>query len=318
MARSAPTGCGCAPAASLVTARCCRVPPACRARRAGGRGRRLAQLQRLRALLRRLPVRRRRDGAAHRRQAAIRGRRRSIRTLCAGCGICTGACPSSTPFRRDETLATGIDMPASPIGALRAKLNPSSRAPRRSRGEAARRRVRLPLDGGARPRALADRSHGRARPPVRGAAAAVVRRVRAARGRRRRARRPAAATATVRTASAIAGPRNGSPASASRTCAPPCPPRGSRRVGGRRDPQALPAALAALRADLTASGAARDRAAAPQARGDPACRHRHPLNWRAARPRMIRTPARRRTRGGRQAGQPWQRRFRALRAPPPR
>jgi coenzyme F420-reducing hydrogenase delta subunit len=42
--------------------------------------------------------------------------------LCAGCGICTGACPSSTPFRRGEELATGIDMPSAAIGALRARL----------------------------------------------------------------------------------------------------------------------------------------------------------------------------------------------------
>ena len=79
------------------------------------------QLQRLRALLRRLPVRRGGDGGAHRfappsRQAQVDP------DLCAGCGICTGACPSSTPFRRGEDLATGIDMPSSAIGALRSRL----------------------------------------------------------------------------------------------------------------------------------------------------------------------------------------------------
>ena len=42
--------------------------------------------------------------------------------LCAGCGICTGACPSSTPFRRGEVLLTGIDMPSPAIGELRARL----------------------------------------------------------------------------------------------------------------------------------------------------------------------------------------------------
>jgi coenzyme F420-reducing hydrogenase delta subunit/ferredoxin len=42
--------------------------------------------------------------------------------LCASCGICVGACPSSTPFRSAATLVTGIDMPNSPIGALRARL----------------------------------------------------------------------------------------------------------------------------------------------------------------------------------------------------
>ncbi len=42
--------------------------------------------------------------------------------LCAGCGICAGACPSSTPFRSAAPLVTGIDMPQLPIGALRARL----------------------------------------------------------------------------------------------------------------------------------------------------------------------------------------------------
>ncbi|MFZ2652050.1 MAG: hydrogenase iron-sulfur subunit [Burkholderiaceae bacterium] len=42
--------------------------------------------------------------------------------LCAGCGICVGACPSSTPFRAVAELVTGIDMPNSPIGALRRRL----------------------------------------------------------------------------------------------------------------------------------------------------------------------------------------------------
>ena len=56
------------------------------------------------------------DARPHARQAEVDP------DLCAGCGICTGACPSSTPFRRDEELATGIDMPSSPIGQLRARL----------------------------------------------------------------------------------------------------------------------------------------------------------------------------------------------------
>lgn len=42
--------------------------------------------------------------------------------LCAGCGICTGACPSSTPFRKGERLVTGIDMPQQPIDGLRETL----------------------------------------------------------------------------------------------------------------------------------------------------------------------------------------------------
>jgi quinol-cytochrome oxidoreductase complex cytochrome b subunit/coenzyme F420-reducing hydrogenase delta subunit len=42
--------------------------------------------------------------------------------LCASCGICVGACPSSTPFRSVAELITGIDMPSAPIGQLRQRL----------------------------------------------------------------------------------------------------------------------------------------------------------------------------------------------------
>jgi coenzyme F420-reducing hydrogenase delta subunit/ferredoxin len=42
--------------------------------------------------------------------------------FCAVCGICVGACPSSTPFRRQETLVTGIDLPDSPINDWRQRL----------------------------------------------------------------------------------------------------------------------------------------------------------------------------------------------------
>ncbi len=42
--------------------------------------------------------------------------------LCASCGICVGACPSSTPFRSVAELVTGIDMPSAPIGVLRRRL----------------------------------------------------------------------------------------------------------------------------------------------------------------------------------------------------
>lgn len=45
-----------------------------------------------------------------------------IPALCASCGICTGACPSSTPFRSSERLVTGIDMPQQPIDGVRARL----------------------------------------------------------------------------------------------------------------------------------------------------------------------------------------------------
>ncbi len=42
--------------------------------------------------------------------------------LCASCGICAGACPSSTPFRRQEQLLTGIDMPQQTVNGLRQHL----------------------------------------------------------------------------------------------------------------------------------------------------------------------------------------------------
>lgn len=50
--------------------------------------------------------------------------------LCAGCGICAGACPSSTPFRSAAELATGIDMPQLPVGALRTRLRQALAAQR--------------------------------------------------------------------------------------------------------------------------------------------------------------------------------------------
>jgi coenzyme F420-reducing hydrogenase delta subunit len=42
--------------------------------------------------------------------------------LCAACGICAGACPSSTPFRSTVELVSGIDMPQLPVGQLRSRL----------------------------------------------------------------------------------------------------------------------------------------------------------------------------------------------------
>jgi coenzyme F420-reducing hydrogenase delta subunit/Pyruvate/2-oxoacid:ferredoxin oxidoreductase delta subunit len=56
------------------------------------------------------------DGRPHPFQASVRA------DLCAGCGICAGACPSSTPFRSVAELVTGIDLPQKPVGAARATL----------------------------------------------------------------------------------------------------------------------------------------------------------------------------------------------------
>lgn len=41
---------------------------------------------------------------------------------CVACGICMGACPSSTPFRRTRDLATGIDLPGLPLSILREQV----------------------------------------------------------------------------------------------------------------------------------------------------------------------------------------------------
>lgn len=61
-------------------------------------------------------MRERTDGRPHPRQAHV------LEDLCASCGICVGACPSSVPFRRADRLVTGIDLPQLPIGDVRARL----------------------------------------------------------------------------------------------------------------------------------------------------------------------------------------------------
>ena len=43
-------------------------------------------------------------------------------SLCVSCGICVGACPSSTPFRRTRDLRTGIDLPEFSLKELREKV----------------------------------------------------------------------------------------------------------------------------------------------------------------------------------------------------
>ena len=39
--------------------------------------------------------------------------------LCTRCGICVGACPPSTPFRHDDKMLTGIDLPSLPLRTLK-------------------------------------------------------------------------------------------------------------------------------------------------------------------------------------------------------
>jgi ferredoxin len=42
--------------------------------------------------------------------------------LCTSCGICVGACPTATPFRRATALVPGIELPDYPIADLRDRL----------------------------------------------------------------------------------------------------------------------------------------------------------------------------------------------------
>ena len=48
--------------------------------------------------------------------------------LCTSCGICVGACPSSTPFRRSEELKTGIDLPDFSLKELRERTIAAGKA----------------------------------------------------------------------------------------------------------------------------------------------------------------------------------------------
>ena len=40
---------------------------------------------------------------------------------CMSCGICVGACPTATPFRRATAIVPGIELPDQPIAGLREK-----------------------------------------------------------------------------------------------------------------------------------------------------------------------------------------------------
>ena len=53
------------------------------------------------------------DGAVFEREARV------IPDLCVSCGICAGACPTATPFRRASDLTPGIDLPEHPIADVR-------------------------------------------------------------------------------------------------------------------------------------------------------------------------------------------------------
>lgn len=58
----------------------------------------------------------RKDGRRHAVQAVVQT------DLCASCGICVGACPSSTPFRSVQQLVTGIDLPDLPLSGIRDQI----------------------------------------------------------------------------------------------------------------------------------------------------------------------------------------------------
>jgi len=56
------------------------------------------------------------DGKAYDKEAVVDP------ALCMACGICTGSCPTATPFRRHSALSPGIDMPDLTAALLREKL----------------------------------------------------------------------------------------------------------------------------------------------------------------------------------------------------
>jgi len=44
-------------------------------------------------------------------------------SLCVSCGICAGACPTATPFRRASELVAGIDLPDMTVASLRERVD---------------------------------------------------------------------------------------------------------------------------------------------------------------------------------------------------
>ena len=57
------------------------------------------------------------DGLQFREEAKV------VADRCVSCGICAGACPSSTPFRSDAGYVSGIEMPSMPMTGLRAAMS---------------------------------------------------------------------------------------------------------------------------------------------------------------------------------------------------
>jgi coenzyme F420-reducing hydrogenase delta subunit len=48
--------------------------------------------------------------------------------LCARCGICVGACPTATPFRKEVNLIPGIDLPAHTAKHMKLTIDEAARA----------------------------------------------------------------------------------------------------------------------------------------------------------------------------------------------
>jgi quinol-cytochrome oxidoreductase complex cytochrome b subunit/coenzyme F420-reducing hydrogenase delta subunit/NAD-dependent dihydropyrimidine dehydrogenase PreA subunit len=49
-------------------------------------------------------------------------------SLCVGCGICVGACPSSSPLRRRRPLVSGIELPTLTVADLAARIDETTEA----------------------------------------------------------------------------------------------------------------------------------------------------------------------------------------------
>lgn len=77
---------------------------------------------------------------------------RVLADQCAACGICVGACPSSSPFRSVAELVTGIDLPQRPLDPVRNEL---AAALARAKSAGVRPIVVAGCDHGARVAALA-------------------------------------------------------------------------------------------------------------------------------------------------------------------